>query len=93
MKRIMLILMVLMALSATGCVLNPHAGETLVADRTVHLLLCDIKPGVSITLASMTPVQGGNSQYDDVWEVMSPCGDVKIAHSTLVSSFSRPSEP
>ena len=82
----------LILFSATGCVYNPHAGDVLVADRTIYTAFCDIQARVQITLNDSRVIQVAGGQQDLVWNVSVPgcSGDVSLAGSVVQTSFSRP---
>lgn len=79
-------------LFGSGCVINPHVGDVLAADRNVSSGFCPIKPGTLITLNSqiIAPIAGAANQADLVWSASVPgCGDIAIADSTVRSGFTR----
>lgn len=74
---------------SSGCVLNPHVNDILVADRNVTVGSCTVKAGQQIVLESLDVVQQGAGQYQDVFGVSGPCPG-KLPSDIVMTGFSRP---
>lgn len=73
----------------SGCVLNPHVNDKLIADRNVRIGDCTVKAGQLIELNFLDVVQQGAGQYQDVFGVSGPCAGV-LPSDIVMTHFSRP---